>query len=53
MTLVQSLLTGRIVGVNELIQLHSHVLDGEPAGTLHTTMEVLLARGCELSTGKA
>ena len=48
-----SLVAGRIVCVAEPIQLHSHVLDGEPAGTLHTYMEVPLASGYELSTGKA
>ena len=53
MLLDESLLTGRIVGVDEPIQLHYVVLDGEPAGTLHTYMEDHLASGYELSTGKA
>ncbi|WP_156486933.1 hypothetical protein [Prochlorococcus sp. MIT 1303] len=32
------MLTGRIVGVNEPIQLHYDVLEGEPAGTLHAPL---------------
>jgi len=47
------LLIGRTVGVDEPIRLHSDVLGGEPAGTLHTYMEDLLDSGYELSTGKA
>ena len=53
MLLDESLLTGRIVGVDEPIQIHYDVLDGERADTLHTYMEDLLASGYELSTGKA
>ena len=47
------MLTDRIVGVDEPIQIHYDVPDGEPAGTLHTYMEDLLASGYELSMGEA
>ena len=53
MLLVYSLLIGQTVGVVEPIQLHSDVLVGELAGTLHTCMEVPQASGYELSTGES